>query len=191
MLTKYLGERHLRIKSLVLIVLSLSILMAGGCATYGDYGSYESERYVYADVLDYQPIYGEVRVNEPKQVCYEETRRHSARRPSAAAPIFGAIIGGLIGSAIDGGYDRSAGTFIGAVAGGAIAHDIDRSNSGSGGVVVQERCDEYDQYRYENGVTGYSVTYRYEGQTGHFQTDYEPRDDVIRVPYRLIARADY
>lgn len=184
-------DKTLFARYLPLFSLLLGLLMLGGCAAYGPYDSYQGDRYVYADVLDYEPVHGDVRVPESKVVCYEETTRHRARRPSAAAPIFGAIIGGLIGSAIDGGYDRSAGTVIGAVAGGAIAHDIDRSTSGrSGGVSVQERCDEYDEYRYEKGVTGYKVTYQYNGQIGELQTDYEP-DDVVRVPYELVSRSHY
>ncbi len=172
--------------SRLLMGLSLSVLLVSGCATYGSYDSYQSGRYVYADVLDYEPIEGNVRVNNPKVVCYEE---YSDRRPSAAAPIFGAIIGGLIGSAIDGGYDRSAGTVIGAVAGGAIAHDIDRSQSRRG-TQVRERCDEYDDYHYEQGVAGYKVTYQYGSKIGELQTDYVP-DDVIRVPYELVSGAHY
>ncbi len=178
------------VRYLPLFSLLLGLLMLGGCATYGSYDSHQGGRYVYADVLDYEPVHGDVRVPESKVVCYEETVRHRGRRPSAAAPIFGAIIGGLIGSAIDGGYDRSAGTVIGAVAGGAIAHDIDRSNSGPGGVSVQERCDEYNEYRYEKGITGYKVTYQYDGRIGELQTDYEP-DDVVRVPYELVSRSHY
>lgn len=187
MLNETIGPKTL--KSLWIVAVLAVVAMVSGCATYGAYDSYQSGRYVYADVIDYQPVYGDVRVSDPKVVCYEETVRHRGRQPSAAAPIFGAIIGGLIGNAIDGGYNRAAGTFIGAVAGGAIAHDIDRSNSGPGGTVVQERCDEYDEYRYERGVTGYEVIYDYQGHTGTLHTDYEP-DDVVRVPYHLVSRLD-
>jgi len=171
--------------ALLTVLFSLGFLLVSGCASYGSYNGYQSDRYVYADVLDYEPIEGDVQVNAPKLVCYEEYR---TRRPSSAAPIFGAIIGGLIGSAIDGGYNRSAGTVIGAVAGGAIAHDIDRSNSG--GTSVRERCEQQNDYRYEQGIAGYKVTYQYQGRIGELQTDYEP-DDVIRVPYQLVSGEDY
>ncbi len=190
MLTNRFTDLNIKPQSAVTGLLLLGLLMLSGCAAYGPYDRYESGRYVYADVLGYEPVYGDVRVAEPRTVCYEETVRYRGRQPSAAAPILGAIVGGLIGNAIDGGYHRAAGTFIGAVAGGAIAHDIDRSNSGPGGTVVQERCDEYDDYRYEKGVTAYQVTYQYQGRTGELQTEYEPQD-VIRIPYELVADSHY
>ena len=164
-------------------ILIAMVLLASGCVNNSGYRS-QGERYVYADVVDYQPVYGDVRTPQRRQVCYEERVEHRSR-PSAAGPILGAIAGALIGNAIDGGYNRGAGTFIGGVAGAAIGGSVAEANAGPGGVSYQEVCDDVVEYRNEHGITGYDVIYRYDGFTGQTFAGSEP-GQTIQVPWRQV-----
>ncbi|OGT60499.1 MAG: hypothetical protein A3E01_11360 [Gammaproteobacteria bacterium RIFCSPHIGHO2_12_FULL_63_22] len=92
---------------------------------------------------------------------------------NANGTLIGALIGGALGNQAGKGDGRKAATIGGAVIGGVIGNQIDRNNDASG---------NYDQYRdnsgtvrrcrtvtdYDNNsrqVEGYTVTYRYAGQT--------------------------
>ena len=56
-------------------------------------------------------------------------RNHYGQRCSGTTgTIIGAIAGGLLGRAIDGGRDRTAGTIIGGAAGALAGRSIDRDN---------------------------------------------------------------
>lgn len=92
---------------------------------------------------------------------------------NANGTLIGALIGGALGNQAGKGDGRKAATIGGAVIGGVIGNQIDRNNDASG---------NYDQYRdnsgtvrrcrtvtdYDNNsrqIEGYTVTYRYAGQT--------------------------
>lgn len=92
---------------------------------------------------------------------------------NANGTLIGALIGGALGNQAGKGDGRKAATIGGAVIGGVIGNQVDRNNDASG---------NYDQYRdnsgtvrrcrtvtdYDNNsrqVEGYTVTYRYAGQT--------------------------
>lgn len=92
---------------------------------------------------------------------------------NANGTLIGALIGGALGNQAGKGDGRKAATIGGAVIGGVIGNQIDRNNDASG---------NYDQYRDNSGtvrrcrtvtdydndsrqVEGYTVTYRYAGQT--------------------------
>jgi uncharacterized protein YcfJ len=92
---------------------------------------------------------------------------------NANGTLIGALIGGALGNQAGKGDGRKAATIGGAVIGGVIGNQVDRNNDASG---------NYDQYRdnsgtvrrcrtvtdYDNNsrqIEGYTVTYRYAGQT--------------------------
>lgn len=144
-------------------------------------------------VLDIEPIMATVEVVEPEERCWYEDVRQRPRdtRPSATAPLMGAIIGGAVGNAV--GHNKrnkQIGAVLGAVLGGSIGHDISRRERARSGserevrVVTKEVCKTHDRRRTEQRVTGYLVTYRYAGETYRARTDRRP-GETIRVRVRV------
>ena len=107
--------------------------------------------------------------------------------------LIGALIGGALGNQVGKGDGRTAATVGGAVIGGMIGNNVDRNNvagstSQSGynqyrdnsGVVRRCRTvTDYDNNRYASNqqggqVAGYTVTYRYAGQTYTSVTNRRP-----------------
>ena len=103
---------------------------------------------------------------------------------NANGTLIGALIGGALGNQAGKGDGRKAATIGGAVIGGVIGNQVDRNNDASGN-------GSYDQYRDNSGTTrrcrtvtdynndsrqieGYTVTYRYAGQTYSSYTSRRP-----------------
>lgn len=93
---------------------------------------------------------------------------------NANGTLIGALIGGALGNQAGKGDGRKAATIGGAVIGGVIGNQIDRNNDAGSGSYDQYRDDsgtvrrcrtvtDYDNSRRQ--VEGYTVTYRYAGQT--------------------------
>ena len=100
---------------------------------------------------------------------------------NANGTLIGALIGGALGNQAGKGDGRKAATIGGAVIGGVIGNQIDRNNNAG----TYNNSGSYDQYRDDSGtvrrcrtvtdydnnyndnrqVEGYTVTYRYAGQT--------------------------
>lgn len=167
-----------------LLLVALAVL--GGCASQGVYDSYSSDEYVYANVVGATAVYGPVQVPETRQICREEQVTYK-RRPSPAGPILGALAGAAIGNAIDGGYRRTTGTLLGAAAGGAIGYGIASEAAGPGASEHYEVCDDFTEYHTQRGITGYEVTYDYNGYQGQLFMDHNPGASV-RVPLSNLDR---
>lgn len=163
----------LRVMSIAVIA---SFLVAATTAVTAEAGDRYSPRassyssgsgYDEAEVVDVRPLYETVRYSEPREVCYDERVRDDDGRYSATGPILGAVIGGAIGNAV--GHkkrNKQVGTVVGAILGGAVGHDISSRNSGSGSSYRTEQvCDVEHEYREEERISGYNVTYRYAGET--------------------------
>lgn len=151
-----------------------------------------SGRYEYAEVLDAQPVYDRVSVPYEREVCYNErTYHHEPRRTNTAPVLLGAVLGGLVGNKVDGGDHRAAGTAIGALVGGAIANDATRHKNrpGRSYPVDRQRCDIRTDYRSEEQLTGFDVTYRYQGEVYHTLTREHP-GDRLRVKVSVVP-AEY
>ena len=101
---------------------------------------------------------------------------------NANGTLIGALIGGALGNQAGKGDGRKAATIGGAVIGGVIGNQVDRNNNASSGTYNNSGSGSYDQYRDNSGtvrrcrtvtdynddnrqVEGYTVTYRYAGQT--------------------------
>jgi uncharacterized protein YcfJ len=158
------------------------------------YGHYRDTDYVYARVVDVDPMVRYVAVDRPREQCWDETvRRPAAPFGIAGQTAAGGIIGATIGHVLGHGSSRDALTVAGAAAGAAIAHE----NAVRNGATIEtrettvRRCETvYDRVT-EKRVDGYLVTYQYDGRRYQMQTDVPPGDriqvavDVRPVGYRV------
>ena len=152
-------------------------LLISTAPAYAD--RYEGDAvWAYAHVVRAEPIYREVRVREPRQVCeqvpvVERTRYRGG--PDPGAVLFGAVIGGVIGHQFGSGSGNRAATAAGAIIGANHAAENSYRN---GRVVerevVEERCETVREARYEDRLEGYDVTYRYQGRLYHTRTATDP-----------------
>ena len=129
----------------------------------------------------------------------------------AAGTILGALVGGALGNQVGRGDGRRAATVAGAVLGGAIGNNLDggrswdgnqryryyddrrsysdRYGGGHGGyrnVGSQRVCDQRVDYRSEQQIVGYDVTYVYNGRQYRTETSQHP-GDRIRVEVSVNA----
>jgi uncharacterized protein YcfJ len=151
-----------------------------------------------ARVVASTPIYESI--NQPRRECWEEEVRYETKRyestqyepradrrssnSNVGSTIFGGLVGGVLGNSVGKGDGRKAATAIGAAL-GAIAGDnyADNRRSYTGGYVsseprvqVEQRCREVDNW--SRKLTGYDVTYRYQG---HEYTTFMPFDPGSKV----------
>lgn len=141
-----------------------------------------------AAVVDVEPLYETVSYQVPREQCHMErvpVRHHSARR-SATAPIVGAILGGALGNAVGHSkHNKQVGTVVGAILGGSIGADVARRNHRSHNAYAytnQEVCRTVSEYREEQRVSAYRVTYRYAGE---LYTTRMNRDPGPTLPVRV------
>jgi uncharacterized protein YcfJ len=165
----------IRITALAAALLSAGMAHAGGVT------------YQYAPVVNVKPQYQSVRTPVDRQVCWEETsyeRAPGSGQRSHTSTVVGAIIGGVIGNQFGGGNGKRAATAAGAALGGSIGRDVGRQNSRPAQYypVSTERCTVQRDYRTENVITGYNVTYRHDGRLHTTWMDQHPGDRIrLRV----------
>jgi uncharacterized protein YcfJ len=143
----------------------------------------ENVSYAYADVLRSEPYYEIVRVQRPREECFEDTVVHREGGASGGGAVLGAIIGGVIGNQVGKGSGRKAATVAGAVAGGAIGNEAERRNNPERYYeTAQTRCRIVDGWEEERRIAGYDVEYRYRGQVYMSRLPYDPGERLrIRV----------
>ena len=140
--------------------------------------------YVYADVVDVEPLFRTVRVRRPERECWDEEVYDDRRRRHSTAPatIAGGLIGGAVGRQFGDGKGRDAMTVVGTLIGSAIANDratqrhyddYDRPR-----VRVVERCETHWQSYDDRRLEGYRVTYVYGGREYTTRTAHEPGDRI-------------
>lgn len=142
--------------------------------------------WAYAKVVRAEPIYRDVRVREPRQVCHEEpvTERVVERgHANPGAVLFGAMVGGVIGHQFGGGHGQDVATAAGAMIG---ANHAARHSYEHGRVVertvYETRCEQVRHVRHERRIDGYDVTYKYRGRLYHTYTEDHPGSRIrIRV----------
>ncbi len=142
--------------------------------------------YVYATVLEADPMVRIVSHSTPREECWrEQVVRHEQRAQSPTGAIMGGIIGAAIGHEL-GHHKRNkqVGAVAGALLGSAVGNDVSRAHAGTGQphVVTQQRCRTvFDAYE-EEQITGYRVIYRYNGKNYTTQTRQHPGDTLkLRV----------
>lgn len=160
-----------------------------------DYGN--GAQFDWARVVSVDPIVERYSEPVPSQQCwnepveYYEPRYAYAPRQDRAGPAFlGALIGGALGNQVGGGSGRTAATIAGAVIGGTVGyrHPGGRYYDAGGRTVrtSQQRCETRTEYRQDERVLGYNVSYEYNGRVYRTQTDHHP-GDRIRVAVQVAA----
>lgn len=146
-----------------------------------DGGSFFDE----AEVVRVEPIVRHVRVTIPREECWdEEVPVYRSGYQSATPMILGGIIGGVVGSTMGKGDGRTAATVAGTVLGGSVGRDVGHANQrpDSYATAVETRCRQVADYREEERIEGYDVTYRYQGEQ---YTTRMPRDPGERIRVRV------
>ncbi|MDX1460206.1 MAG: glycine zipper 2TM domain-containing protein [Xanthomonadales bacterium] len=157
---------------------SFPVLLAfcGSSLAYaGDGGSY-----AWAEVIEAEPVTRIVRKPVHEEVCWqEEVYREAPRRHSSAAPIWGAILGGVIGNQFGGGSGRDAMTVAGAALGGAIAADRQREKHPRRiYATLEDRCGTNTNWEETRQVIGWDVVYEYQGETYLARMAERPGDQI-------------
>jgi len=116
--------------------------------------------YVYAPVVDVEPVYVTEQVPVEHEVCWQERGYRKTHGGSATGTIAGAIIGGVIGNQFGGGSGKKVLTAAGAALGASVGHDATRSQRRHRGhPVAYERCEIQVDYESRSYVSGYDVRY--------------------------------
>lgn len=167
-------------KALQGILIATAGLLAAGCATAGD--SRGGTVYDWAEVLEARPVYQYERVPVSREVCWDEEVRHSRRGDGGTAgTVLGGLIGGLAGHQVGSGSGNTAATVVGTLAGAAVGREASRGPSRHH-YSVEERCRVERDYREEERLAGYRVTYLYGGETYTTRTRRDPGDRIrVRV----------
>jgi len=141
----------------VLLTASLAMTCLPACAGHKGPG------YDYAKVVAANPVYETMRYPVDEQVCWEE--RAWIQQPHSVAPIvLGAIVGGVVGHQFGGGHGKTALTVAGAAIGGTIGHKAaHRHDVGAPYPVAQTRCEIRRNWRMEERISAWDVTYKYRG----------------------------
>ncbi|MEE4639309.1 MAG: glycine zipper 2TM domain-containing protein [Wenzhouxiangella sp.] len=132
-------------------------------------------------VVEVEPNYSVTRTPIDRTVCWEETtyQRTADSRRSATPTVVGAIIGGVIGNQFGGGSGKKAATVAGAALGGSIGRDAGRANQPGRYVpVTEERCTVQRDYEERNVISGYRVSYLYQGEVHHATMRQHPGDSL-------------
>lgn len=190
------------IRTLMLpLAVTATLVVAPIAAADDDFGYAPRTQYVTARVERVEPIVRVVRVSEPRRECWDETYvergptdGYRGRRGSnpAGNALLGGVIGGVVGHQFGSGHGRDATTIAGALIGANIAHDRARYSVGPRTYIdrtrTRTRCaDRYDE-REEERVTGYRVTYYYDGQRYVTRMDRDPGSTVrVAISARVIG----
>lgn len=116
-----------------------------------------------AEVVSSTPVYESV--NEPRRECWnEQVGVEAPRQRDYGGAVIGGLVGGLLGHQIGRGSGRDWGTAVGAATGAIVGDNID--NDGHQAVAgvprYEQRCRQIDNW--SRRLSGYNVTYRYQGQ---------------------------
>ncbi len=144
-----------------------------------------------AQVMSSTPVYESV--NKPQRECWEEQVSTSEVRSdgrSYGGAIIGGLVGGLLGNQVGKGNGRSVATAVGAATGAIVGDNID--NDGHQGRTAsqprtEQRCRNVDNWTRQ--LTGYNVTYRYQGHDYNAFLPYDPGQTVrVNVNVSLAER---
>lgn len=166
----------LLIASILGLVLVDAPTFAQGVDPYGD-AVYDQAEVVRVDPIIRQveqPMYQQECWDQP--VTYREPPRYVRHNGPGAPAVLGAIVGGVIGNQFGHGSGRAASTAFGAMLGHEMVRDTQGGyyRDGREYTRYERRCQPRTDYRRDEQVTGYDVTYRYRGRLYHTVTDYPP-----------------
>jgi uncharacterized protein YcfJ len=125
-------------------------------------------------VISSTPVYESV--NNPQRDCWNEQVGYERQRSSRdyTGAVIGGIAGGLLGNTIGKGSGRSVATAIGAATGAMVGDNLGNDSyeyRAPARPRYEQRCRSVDNWSRQ--ITGYNVTYRYQG---HDYTDFLPYD---------------
>jgi len=146
--------------------------------------SYDNTNYEYAQVVNVQPLTETVQIPQNQQVCRQvNVRRRVPERRSPAPAILGSILGGVIGHQFGGGHGKTAATIAGAAIGGAVATDAQyRRYPPKYYTVAEQRCNTETDWRSEQRVVAWDVSWEYRGKIYQTRMTEPPGD---RIPVRV------
>lgn len=165
----------MRLDKLALIAMAGTLVLAGSVSAGHPRDKYRGNDQVnrYQDtakVTRVEPIYKTVRINRPQRECWDEERtveRGYGGGDKTAGGIVGGILGGVAGHQVGKGRGKTAATIVGTLLGNKIGRDL--SDDGPRRVetyVETDRvCRNVNDYREEERLQGYNVTYRYHGRS--------------------------
>ncbi len=143
-----------------------------------------------ARVVSSTPVYENV--NDPKHECWDEKVGYETvgRDRTYGGTVLGTIVGGILGNQIGRGGGRTVATAVGAATGAVIGNNTDRDARDPGGYerpVYEQRCRTVDNW--SQRLTGYNVTYRYQGHEYNTFMPYDPgRSVTVNVNVSLAER---
>ena len=147
-----------------------SLLLSGGAV---------SSRYndvIYVDVIDAQPIIETISIPERREVCEHIPQNERYQKRHKGSSILGGIIGGAIGNRFGRGSGRDAATIAGVMIGASVGAKNDRASNRYHD--VETRCFIDTVYIDEEQLTGYDVSYRYNGELRYIQMDEHPGKQI-------------
>jgi len=165
----------------VIIVLSM---LFSTLFTFPTWAIAEQGSFAWADVVEAEPVRQVVRIPVKEEVCWDEEVYHEVQaRRSATPAILGAILGGVIGNQFGGGTGRDIMTMAGAALGGSVATDQQRlKHPDRFYASTERRCEMNTEWRREERIVGWDVTYRYQGELYQARLQDAPGDRIrIRV----------
>lgn len=174
-------NKNLMTLALMIGSLTFNPLAQAGHPVEQDRGEYFDE----AKVVRVEPIVRQVRVSVPHEECWDEDVPvyHSGYR-SATPMILGGIIGGVVGNTMGKGHGKDAATVAGTILGGSIGRDIghDAQRPPVYETAHETHCKQVVDYREEERIEGYWVTYRYRGDEYVTRMPHDPGKRVrVRV----------
>ena len=164
------------------------LTLATGCSTAmagNPYSEYDSEHFTdTARVTNVTPIYRTVRVAEPREECHEKEVHYRDRGyddgyQSYTPMIAGGVVGGVVGNQFGKGNGKTFMTLAGTVLGGSIGRDLGHKYRHASSYTdykprTETRCEIVNDYREEEQIDGYRVTYKYHGKKFNTTLPYHP-----------------
>ncbi len=126
--------------------------------TYADGNSSFTAR---AEVMSAIPIFQQI--NQPRQECWSDAQEGAnsvSSEHSYTGAILGGLAGGLLGNTVGGGNGKIAATAVGAATGAMAGNYLGNQSTQQ---QPQQHCETRDHY--QQVLTGYTVTFRYNGKT--------------------------
>jgi len=161
---------------LPIVFLSLALAPIPAIAGHAQGASRDPGYYDQARVVEVLPIREVVRLNTPHQECWTEEVEHVRHYDDDGAyTVVGSILGGVVGHQFGGGTGRHVATAAGSVLGAVIGHDLGHSHAYDRTYTTMERrCQTVNDYREQERIVGYRVTYDYAGRTYTADMDRHP-----------------
>ena len=127
-----------------------------------------------AKVIWVEPVYRQVEIQQPRNVCHNEVVSYEHRPNPGGALIAGGIVGGVIGSELGRGHkDRHLATAVGTLIGAAVGQDAAR-HPAYVSTAVERHCTRVVDIDHEQRIGAYRVGYRYHGRHYTTRMDRDP-----------------